>query len=62
MFQNHREFHGSHFLGQILVSILIYLPNPSTRVGYDTKSICMRSLTGLNSKVFLLLDQLPYQD
>ena len=52
MFQNHREFHGSHFLGQILVSILIYLPNPSTRVGYDSKSICVRSLTGLNSEFF----------
>ena len=26
-----------------------YLPNPSTRAGYDTRSIFKRSLTGLNS-------------
>ena len=27
-----------------------YLPNPSARAGYDTKSIFKRSLTGLDSK------------
>ena len=27
-----------------------YLPNPSTRAGYDTRSILKRSLTGLNSE------------
>ena len=27
-----------------------YLPNPSARAGYDTRSIFKRSLTGLNSK------------
>ena len=27
-----------------------YLPNPSTRAGYDTRSIFKRSLTGLNSE------------
>ena len=27
-----------------------YLPNPSARVGYDTRSIFKRSLTGLNSE------------
>ena len=27
-----------------------YLPNPSARAGYDTKSIFKRSLTGLNSE------------
>ena len=27
-----------------------YLPNPSARVGYDTKSIFKQSLTGLNSE------------
>ena len=26
------------------------LPNPSARVGYDTRSIFKRSLTGLNSE------------
>ena len=32
------------------ISIIIsYLPNPSARVGYDTRSIFKRSLTGLNS-------------
>ena len=29
---------------------LSYLPNPSTRAGYDTRSIFKRSLTGLNSE------------
>ena len=29
---------------------LSYLPNPSARAGYDTRSIFMRSLTGLNSE------------
>ena len=28
-----------------------YLPNPSARTGYDTRSILKRSLTGLNSEV-----------
>ena len=27
-----------------------YLPNPSARTGYDTRSIFKRSLTGLNSQ------------
>ena len=27
-----------------------YLPNPSARVGYDTRSLFKRSLTGLNSE------------
>ena len=27
-----------------------YLPNPSARAGYDTRSIFKRSLTGLNSE------------
>ena len=35
--------------------------NPSSRAGYDTRSIFKRSLTGLNSEFFLLLDQLPRQ-
>ena len=30
--------------------ILSYLPNPSARAGYDTRSIFKRSLTGLNSE------------
>ena len=29
---------------------LSYLPNPSARAGYDTRSIFMRNLTGLNSE------------
>ena len=29
---------------------LPYLPNPSAREGYDTRSIFKRSLTGLNSE------------
>ena len=29
---------------------LSYLPNPSARAGYDTRSIFKRSLTGLNSE------------
>ena len=31
------------------ISGCYYLPNPSARAGYDTKSIFKRSLTGLNS-------------
>ena len=27
-----------------------HLPNPSARAGYETRSIFMRSLTGLNSE------------
>ena len=30
--------------------------NPSAWTGYDTRSIFKRSLTGLNSEFFLLLD------
>ena len=29
---------------------VLYLPNPSARTGYDTRSIFKRSLTGLNSE------------
>ena len=29
-----------------------YLPNPSARAGYDTRSVFKRSLTGLNSEFF----------
>ena len=32
-----------------------YLPNPSARAGYDTRSIFKRSLTGLNSELFFSL-------
>ena len=31
-------------------AIRYYLPNPSARAGYDTRSIFKRSLTGLNSE------------
>ena len=33
-----------------------YLPNPSARAGYDTRSVFKRSLTGFEFRVFLLLD------
>ena len=32
------------------LSYLLYLPNPSARAGYDTRSIFKRSLTGFNSQ------------
>ena len=35
---------------------LILFTNPSARAGYDTRLIFKRSLTGLNSEFFLLLD------
>ena len=34
----------------ICVYVCSYLPNPSARAGYDTRSIFRRSLTGLNSE------------
>ena len=34
----------------ILFYIILYLPNPSARAGYDTRSIFKRSLTGLYSE------------
>ena len=34
----------------IVIFQIQYLPNPSTRAGYDTRSVFMRSLTGLNSE------------
>ena len=33
-----------------MINVLSYLPNPSAREGYDTRSIFNRSLTGLNSE------------
>ena len=39
---------------------IILFTNPSARAGYDTRSIFKRSLTGLNSEFFLLLDLLPH--
>ena len=30
--------------------VMVLLPNPSARAGYDTRSIFKRSLTGLNSE------------
>ena len=36
--------------------LLALFTNPSARAGYDTRSIFKRSLTGLNSEFFLLLD------
>ena len=35
---------------------VVLFTNPSARAGYDTRSIFKRSLTGLNSEFFLLLD------
>ena len=34
----------------LIIYLLSYLPNPSARAGYDTRSIFKRSLTGLNSE------------
>ena len=34
----------------------VLFTNPSARVGYDTRSIFKRSLTGFEFRVFLLLD------
>ena len=39
--------HFDYLLDFIFIS---YLPNPSARSGYDTRSIFKRSLTGLNSE------------
>ena len=41
------SFTISDFKGSFLHT---YLPNPSARAGYDTRSIFKRSLTGLNSE------------
>ena len=38
----------------------IYI-NPSTRAGYDTRSIFYVKFNWLEFRVFLLLDWLPYQ-
>ena len=35
---------------------LILFINPSARAGYDTRSIFKRSLTGIEFRVFLILD------
>ena len=43
------------FITVFLIVSMILFTNPSTRAGYDTRSIFKRSSTGLNS-VFLLLD------
>ena len=44
---------GDSQIPMLLINIdstSIYLPNPSARAGYDTRSIFKRSLTGLNSE------------
>ena len=41
-----------HFLNDLRSVCLSYLPNPSARAGYDTRSIFKRSLTGFNSEFF----------
>ena len=41
---------------KILTVDMVLFTNPSARAGYDTRSIFKRSLTGLNSEFFLLLD------
>ena len=33
----------------LYIITLWYLPNPSARAGYDTRSVFKQSLTGLNS-------------
>ena len=43
--------HGySNLYIYVVILQLSYLPNSSTRAGYDTRSIFKRSLTGLNSE------------
>ena len=44
------EVHTIGFQTFFRWALLSYLPNPSTRAGYDTRSIFKRSLTGLNSE------------
>ena len=44
------------FSPQLQVNIEVLFTNPSARAGYDTRSIFKRSLTGLNSEFYLLLD------
>ena len=39
-----------HLLKTLKQQLWSYLPNPSSRAGYDTRSIFKRSLTGLNSE------------
>ena len=46
----------SYFTLEIYFGIYPFLPTPSTRAGYDTRSIFKRSLTGFFFRVFLLLD------
>ena len=46
-------FHTSLFNTQ---QYKVLFTNPSTRAGYDTRSIFKRSLTGFEFRVFLLLD------
>ena len=52
-FRINRRLSGSLLFYEILFIpfFLYYLPNPSAREGYDTRSIFKRSLTGLNSEV-----------
>ena len=38
-----------------------YLPNPSARAGYDTRSIFWAEFNRFEFRVFLLLDELPHQ-
>ena len=38
------------FLVEDHIIVISYLPNPSARAGYDTRSIFKRSLTGFNSE------------
>ena len=50
---NQSEYCLSDLILQSLLGIVLedkYLPNLSSRVGYDTRSIFKRSLTGLNSE------------
>ena len=45
------ESPGVYPLDEISAMLLSsYLPNPSARAGYDTRSIFKRSLTGFNSE------------
>ena len=51
-----KSFFYRKSIGNVFLRDISYLPNPSARAGYDTRSIFKRSLTGLSSEFSLLLD------
>ena len=49
------------FLGCFFYQTRLFLPNPSARTGCDTRSIVLAEFNRFEFRVFLHLDQLPYQ-